>query len=419
MIGGLAVAYHRAAWNVLGNAGILWARSGFAGSQAYPAAWAGDNEPNFGQENGLPSVIKAGLSIALSGWSIWGSDIGGYQDVNPSSTPENLFMRWTQLGAFSPIMQMHRQVSAGRQYPWSFGADGLENYRRYAQLHTALFPYIYTLAAETGRDGMPIMRPLVLDDPSGAAGVDDEYLFGDAFLVAPMTTNTQTTRQVRLPGGAAWRDYWSGELHPGGQTITFTDADQMHLPLFVRDGAIVPTLFDAPQTLNDAAYVGDPAVATPGSGIEFRVEAATTGGTYTMYEGTQVDSEVGAERVGLTVTSSPARELRFLVVGAPAPVSVTHDGVELPRLAALEDAAEGWTVEGTNVHIRIDHDGAATTSVDLELEAGVGKADGVAPASGSGPASGCQLAAAGSSAAAAGAMLLGLVVLALRRRGRP
>src|SRR5258707_283194 len=84
----------------IGTNGLLFARSGFTGSHAYPGYWAGDNQPNFGDANGLPSVVVAGLSSAMSGFSIWASDLGGYQNSNFGSTPDNLFMRWTQFGAF-------------------------------------------------------------------------------------------------------------------------------------------------------------------------------------------------------------------------------------------------------------------------------------------------------------------------------
>src|SRR5262249_32650870 len=131
-----SAAYHGAVFDVLGKDGILFSRSGFVGSQAFPGCWPGDNESNFGTENGLQSVTVPGQSAAMSGFAIWGSDIGGYLDKNPSSTPENLFMRWTQFGALSPIMQMHRQTELSRQYPWSYGQAGLDNYRVYSNLHT-------------------------------------------------------------------------------------------------------------------------------------------------------------------------------------------------------------------------------------------------------------------------------------------
>jgi alpha-glucosidase (family GH31 glycosyl hydrolase) len=102
----------------------LFARSGFTGTQAFPGCWAGDNEPNFGEANGLPSVIVAGLSAAMSGYAIWGHDVGGYQNTNFSISRPDLFMRWAQFGCFSPIMQMHRQVDPDpanlRQYPWGY-----------------------------------------------------------------------------------------------------------------------------------------------------------------------------------------------------------------------------------------------------------------------------------------------------------
>jgi alpha-D-xyloside xylohydrolase len=116
MRNGYASTYHGTVWNVLGTNGILLARSGFTGSQAYPGCWAGDDQPNFGID-GIQGVAIAGQSAAMSGFAIWGHDICGYLDSNWSSTPTNLFERWTQFGALSPIMQMHRQVSLNRQYP--------------------------------------------------------------------------------------------------------------------------------------------------------------------------------------------------------------------------------------------------------------------------------------------------------------
>ena len=161
MRNGYCLEYHKAIWNVLGTDGVLFARSGFAGSQAFPGYWAGDNEPNFG-DNGLPGVIVAGQSAAMSAYAIWGHDVGGYQDTNFSQSPRNLFMRWTQFGCFSPIMQMHRQVTREMQYPWRFGDQALANYQFYARLHTRLFPYIYTYATLASTTGLPIIRPLVL-----------------------------------------------------------------------------------------------------------------------------------------------------------------------------------------------------------------------------------------------------------------
>ena len=115
-------------------------------------------------------MIVAGLSGAMSGFSIWGHDVGGYLNGNFSTAPADLFMRWAQFGCFSPIMQMHRQVNPAdlRQYPWGYAQVGetidqnaaLDNYRFYATLHTRLFPYLYTHAKQSQDTGVPILRPL-------------------------------------------------------------------------------------------------------------------------------------------------------------------------------------------------------------------------------------------------------------------
>ena len=124
-VNGYCLEYHRTVHGVLGDKGLLFARSGFSGTQAFPGCWAGDNEPNFGEQNGLPSVIVAGMSAAMSGFSIWGHDVGGYQNSNFSAvSPADLFIRWTQFGCFSPIMQMHRQVNGAQPQAVPLGLPG-------------------------------------------------------------------------------------------------------------------------------------------------------------------------------------------------------------------------------------------------------------------------------------------------------
>jgi len=203
------VEYFKTVSSILGTNGIVFSRSGFTGTQALPACWAGDNEPNFGDENGLPSVIVAGASSAMSGFAIWGHDIGGYVNGNFSSvSPANLFIRWTQFGCFTPIMQLHRQVGEVRkdnpkdlrQYPWGYGKDALDNFRFFARLHTQLFPYIYSYAKESTVNGLPIIRPLVLLHPDDLRTypIRHTYFFGNEFLVAPVI---KPLRQERRPGG--------------------------------------------------------------------------------------------------------------------------------------------------------------------------------------------------------------------------
>ncbi|HLX95037.1 MAG TPA: TIM-barrel domain-containing protein [Verrucomicrobiae bacterium] len=344
MRNGYAPMYERTIWNVLGTNGILWARSGFTGSQAYPASWAGDNQPNFGP-NGLAGVVVAGQSAAMSGFAIWGSDIGGYQDSPKiwSSTPANLFERWTQFGALSPIMQMHRQVTTGRQYPWSFGDEGTANYRFYAQLHTALFPYLYTCAQQCSTSGLPLLRPLVLMDQSdtNTCGIQHTCLLGDDLLIAVMVTNLATTRTVYLPAGN-WYDFFTQQKFAGGRKITWSDADQTRTPLLVREGAIIPMISTNVLSLCDAAYVGNSNITTWDGSLQFLVYP-TTNSSFTVYDGTRLQCQTAGAAITLTL-SSPPRPV-MMKIFSTRPARVECDGVRLHRFTgatAFARSAQGW-----------------------------------------------------------------------------
>ncbi len=363
MRNGFCVDYHRTVWHVLGTNGTLFARSGFTGSQAYPAGWAGDNQPNFGEE-GIQGVVIAGQSAAMSGISIWSHDICGYDDAPGrwSSTPANLFMRWTQFGALSPIMQMHRQIDSGRQYPWSFGAAALENYARWAHLHTALFPYLYTYAREAAETGLPILRPLVLMDQTdpNTYSLRHTYLLGNELLVAVIITNNAVARTVYLPPGN-WCDFFTHQVHAGGQHIAWANPDQSETPLFVRQGALIPMLPNAVDTLCDAAYVGNTNIVTWDDGaLAFWVYPGTNT-SFTLYDGTAAACASNGTIVTLALTAAP-RPIAWQVLAAE-PFSVERDGVALPRFthaADLAQARHGWRYEAPFVHIEITHAGGDT-----------------------------------------------------------
>lgn len=225
----------------LGGDGVLITRTGYTGTQRYPFAWAGDNRGDFSFGDGLPSVILAGQNAALSGLSLWGSDIAGY-----AGTPsKEVFIRWTQFGAFSPFMQVHMTSNLG---PWDFDAETLRIFQHYARLRTRLFPYLYQAVHETARTGLPVIRPMPLAFPDDAEAHRHiyQYLYGPDLLVAPMY-QPGTQRAVYLPAGT-WYDYWTGQRHDGPQTIV-TDAPLETMPLFVRAGAILPLLPADVQTL--------------------------------------------------------------------------------------------------------------------------------------------------------------------------
>jgi alpha-D-xyloside xylohydrolase len=385
-VNGYCVEYHRTVYNVLGTAGLIFARNGFTGTQAFPGCWAGDNEPNFGSDNGLPSVIVAGLSAAMSGFSIWGHDIGGYQNTNFSPvSPADLFIRWTQFGCFSPLMQMHRQVSNSnlRQYPWGYPEGGesldnnqaLANYKFYATLHTRLFPYLYTFAKRSGETGLPIMRPLVLmhqDDPR-TFPVQHTYYFGADLLVAPVIEPKATERQVYLPEGD-WLDFWTNERHTGKQEVTWRNPNQpaqprSKIPVFVRRGAIVPLILgEDVQTLCDANYVNNAAVRTWDGGLEIRIYPAGTS-RFTIYDGTDIQSDETAGSTMVTITSQTARPVLLRIL-APRPAAVQRDGTALPEIAAqsaFDAASTGWRFDAAVefVLVKFPHPGSTTTRITL------------------------------------------------------
>ncbi|CAN5493899.1 hypothetical protein BH09SUM1_BH09SUM1_00390 [soil metagenome] len=226
----------------MGGDGTLFVRPGFAGTQKFPYGWSGDNNASFSFENGFPGVIRAAQTSALSGLSLWSCDIAGYHGTQ---TPE-LFDRWTEFAAFVPLMQLHMTTNLG---PWDFGDESLNIYRKYAKLHTQLFPYIYAAAKESHETGMPIIRPMVLafqgDDM--ASQQEFQYMFGPDFLVAPMY-QAGTHRTVYLPKGTTWINYWTGEVMPSDKLVE-VEAPLDTIPLYVRAGAVIPMIPSDVDTL--------------------------------------------------------------------------------------------------------------------------------------------------------------------------
>jgi alpha-D-xyloside xylohydrolase len=227
--------YNEATWGVVGPAGgVLVARSAWQGSQSISAIWAGDQSSDFSPWAGLPSVIVAGQTAGLCGFPYWGSDIGGYFG-NPT---EECFIRWIQLAAFSPLMELH---GLGVREPWAMGEEILQVFLRYARLHAGLQEYSELAAQEARRTGMPIMRAMALVDPSRRHPdwVDYQYGYGPELLVAPVYAATRT-RHIYLPSGGWWsaleKSWRSGPIEIDLEVPL--DA----IPVFVKAGAIVPYL---------------------------------------------------------------------------------------------------------------------------------------------------------------------------------
>jgi alpha-D-xyloside xylohydrolase len=219
---------------------FILSRSGYAGVQRYGVtAWSGDVLSNWMT---FARQIPAGLNYSISGMPYWTTDIGGFISGGNLNDPKfrELFVRWFQFGAFSPIFRVH-----GTRYPdenelWSYGPDAQKILVDYDTLRYRLMPYIYSQAWQVTSNHGTLMRPLVMDwrDDVEAQNIGDEYLFGPAILVSPVYTQGATSRTVYLPK-ATWYDFWTGEKVEGSKRIE-ADAPLNKLPLFVRAGSIVP-----------------------------------------------------------------------------------------------------------------------------------------------------------------------------------
>jgi len=215
-------------------------RSAFAGQQRYAATtWSGDIDCDF---ETYARQIPAGLNYAAAGMPYWTTDIGGYwgHSLDWSTAANNeVFTRWFQYGAFCPIFRVHGGGSR-ELYGNQWSAATRANLLRIDNLRYRLMPYIYSLAWKVTSEGYTIMRPLVFDYPNDSRVFDikDQFLFGPALLVNPVTAEGVTSRNVYLPAGT-WYDFWTGATTSGGTTAQ-VNAPLSEIPLFVKAGSIVP-----------------------------------------------------------------------------------------------------------------------------------------------------------------------------------
>ena len=258
-------------------------RSGYASSQQYGTIlWSGDITAKW---ETMRKQIVEGVRAGLSGVPYWTLDIGGFfvvkdkyenRGCNSTSTEplwfwdgdyndgvedmgyRELYTRWIQFGAFLPIFRSHGTDTP--REPWQFGEKGDMFYDvivKYIRLRYQLMPYIYSLAAKAHRNAYTMMRSLAFDfaEDAEALKVVDEYMFGDAFLVAPVLEpmyfeadskeilDAKKVRKVYLPKGTKWYDFWTNQIYEGGQYIE-AEADIDKMPLFVKAGSVIPFSVD-------------------------------------------------------------------------------------------------------------------------------------------------------------------------------
>jgi alpha-D-xyloside xylohydrolase len=209
--------------------GLVWSRSGWAGSQRFATQWGGDAEASWG---GLAGSILGGQSWGLSGAPFYAHDIGGFYGGPPD---DELYIRWLQAGVCAPFCRIH---GIGPREPWYFSDETLEITREWLALRYRLIPYLQRQVREAMVSGLPVMRSMVLAFPEDQRtwNFELQYMLGDHLLVVP----------VLQPGGwvtfclpqGVWYNYFNGERFEGGQLFT-VQMELERIPIFVRQGAVI------------------------------------------------------------------------------------------------------------------------------------------------------------------------------------
>ncbi len=279
---------------------LILSRDAYLGAQRNGTIfWSSDIYPTW---DAFKRQIPTGLDFAASGITYWSNDTGGWQylpaEHHPAHKPlldptgvraevggyddfPELYTRWFQYASFLPIFRTHGSRPANEV--WSYGKDAEPILEKYLRLRYQLMPYIYSLGYQTWLTGAPFMRALPLDFPNDprVADMGDEYMFGPAFLVAPVTQQGATSRQVYLPAGADWYNFWTNKRFHGGQTIIVA-APIDTLPLFVRAGSILP--LGAPVESTHEAQAIAKLRVYPGANADFTL-FSDDGTTYAYEQG--------------------------------------------------------------------------------------------------------------------------------------
>jgi len=367
--------YHRVYAETLpDDGGFLLCRAGAYGDQVHASViWPGDLDATMnlhGAEasddgeaytatGGLPASLVYGLSLGPSGFPFYGSDTGGYRHPPPD---RETFTRWFQQTALSTVMQVGTNSN---DVAWEFDeANGFDQqmldwYRDFTRLHLRLFPYEWSYAQRLALDGRPIARPLGLAYPDLGSHPPHTYLFGEHLLVAPVVVYGDRDREVPFPPGK-WVDWFNGELFEG-PAHTNVDAPLDKLPLYLRQGGIVPLLRPTIDTTSPTAfpdlvdsYDNDPGLLYP------RVFPGAAS-SFELFDGSRIAQQATADGFSLSYTDGSEFQqgavFAVMAVASP-PAAVALDGDAMPEAAAdsLAQSNSGWAWSedsGGMLHIRV------------------------------------------------------------------
>ena len=351
---------------------LILMRSGFAGSQRYGMVpWTGDVSRSWG---GLKPQIELSLQMSMFGLAYNHSDLGGF--AGGETFDKELYIRWLQYGVFQPVYRPHAQEHIAPE-PVFHDRETRNIVRDYIKLRYRLLPYVYTLAYENSTTGMPLMRPLFFEDENDVALIDekDAYLWGDAFLVAPVMDAGLEAVEVDLPSGA-WFDFWDDTRYDGAQSVSIP-VTLKTIPVLVRAGSFVPMIDDIATTRDYSSreltlhyYADDSVSAASGTMYDDDGSSRTSleDGEFEILSFQSVQKgdflTIGLQHNGGEYENRPTnRELTIIVHNWAATVREVRfgdDAVNLKRRAAKRVSEAHYDAKGNTLTVRVLWDHAAT-----------------------------------------------------------
>lgn len=234
-----ALLYQKAAFEITKEVtgdGIIWARAAWAGCQRFPLHWGGDSASSW---DGMAGSLKGGLHFGLSGFAFWSHDVPGFHSIpdfmNSPINPQ-VYVRWTQFGVFTSHIRYHGTC---KREPWHY-PEIAPIIKRWWKLRYRLIPYIIQQSEMACQSGLPIVQALIFHHPNDRQcwHIDDEYYFGNEFLVCPVM-NDKGIRDIYLPDGE-WINFFTGERMEGGKWYDAVKTPLDLMPVFVHPNATIP-----------------------------------------------------------------------------------------------------------------------------------------------------------------------------------
>jgi alpha-D-xyloside xylohydrolase len=305
---------------------VVFARSATAGGQQFPVHWGGDCDSTF---ESMAESLRGGLSLSLSGFGFWSHDIGGFEGTPPTA----VYKRWIAFGLLSSHSRLHGSHSY--RVPWLVDEESIEVLRRFTQLKCRLMPYLYAHALVAARQGIPLMRAMMLefpDDPT-CDHLDRQYMLGDSLLVAPVFSYDGAVTYY-IPAGR-WTNFLTGEVVVGPRWLHETH-DALSIPLLVRPSSAIAVGSNAERP--DYDFLNDMTLQVyeiaKGDAISVAVPAAPAAG----------EGRFDLKRQGSLLTiqrQAPAKPWRLLLVGIRAIVSVVGGEAETDPTGTLVTPLNG------------------------------------------------------------------------------